>query len=113
MTGVPYIHPDYIYIPDDLVQRIEEFIDESDRVALSYLEVFGSLQGRAARSNIDNRYFPARVLKYKLKKQVLLTKDLISKDRGIDFAYELKEFIENGEVTKKDLKAISWELPIP
>jgi hypothetical protein len=102
-----YIHPDYIYIPDDLVQRIEEFIDESDRVALSYLEVFEAFKEELlARSNIGNRYFLQGFLKYKLKNKYYFTKDLISKDRGIDFAYELKEFIrKNGEVTKKDLKS--------
>ena len=101
-----YIHPDYIKMPSDLLQKIDAYIEENDRVAMSYLEVFEVFKEELLeRSSINNRYYLQGFLKYTLKDKYYFTRDLISKDKGIDFTYELREFIrERGEVSKGELK---------
>lgn len=102
-----YIHPDYIDIPSDLISKIDSYIASNDRIAMSYLEIYEYFKDElTARSSVSNRYYLQGVLRYFLGDRYYFTRDLISKDKSIDFLYELREFVrERGEVSKSELKS--------
>ncbi|SDE85803.1 DNA-directed RNA polymerase subunit alpha C-terminal domain-containing protein [Sporomusa acidovorans] len=100
-----YIHPSYIQIPDGLVQKIDDYISGSERIAISFHELFERFKEELLlSSNVSNHYFLQGILHYRLKDKYYFTRDLISKEKDAKFGAELEVFIrERGEVHKNEI----------
>lgn len=100
-----YIHPSYIKISDDLVQKIDYYITNSERTTFSFNELFETFKEELLlSSNISNRYYLQGVLNYYLKGKYYFTKNLVSKEKEADFGGEIEAFIrDRGEVHRKEI----------
>lgn len=104
-----YILPDRINIPDDLLEKISNYIKNSNKDVIMYYEIFEVFKRELLqRSNINNRYFLQGVLKYKHPNSFIYTRDTICKEsaESRSIHYEIEEFIKNanGVVTKDDIR---------
>ncbi len=99
-----YIHADFVHVPPEIIERIKNFIENSDRTAIFYKEIFGTLKNYFVGTQITNRYFLQGVIKlYNLP--YTFRKDYITKADEIDMAKEFDNFVaERGEVTIKEIK---------
>lgn len=100
-----YIHPSYIQIPDNLVQKIDDYISGSERTAISFHELFERFREELLlSSNVSNHYFLQGILHYRLKNKYYFTRDLISKEKDAKIGAEIEVFIrERGEVHKNEI----------
>lgn len=99
------IHPSYIQIPDYLVKKIDDYIFNSERIALSFHELFETFSEELLLySNIYNRFFLQGVLNYYIKDKYYFTRDFISKEKNANFKGEIEAFIKDrGEVNKVEI----------
>lgn len=100
-----YIHKSYVNIHEDLINRIDAFIENSDRVSLSFLELFNRFKEELLlNSNVNNRYYLQGILKWKLKNKYFFSRDYISKIKNIDMTNEIDEFVyQKGFVSKREI----------
>ena len=91
-----YIHPDFVHIPPEIMERVKNFIDNSERTAIYYKEIFESLKNIFADTQITNHYFLQGVIKFyknSYKLSYTLCKDYLTKVSGVDMTSEFYSFI--------------------
>lgn len=99
-----YIHPDFLHIPEEIVEHVRNFIDSSDRTAIFYKEIFESLKDVLAGTQITNHYFLQGIIKLH-GMPYILRKDYLTKTDEINMADEFNNFvIEHGVVSFKEIK---------
>ena len=99
-----YIHPDLVHVPPEVIERVKNFIDTSERTAIFYKELFESLKKFFVDTQITNHYFLQGAIKFH-NLPYTLRKDYLTKSSEIDMAKEFDSFIaERGEVSARDIK---------
>ena len=99
-----YIHTDFVNIPPEIMDRVKEFIDNSNRNAIFYKEIFTSLKKLFAGTQITNHYFLQGAIRY-YKLPYILRKDYLTKTDEINMGKEFDRFIEeHGEVSTQEIK---------
>ncbi|MBK5260964.1 MAG: hypothetical protein JJE17_00135 [Peptostreptococcaceae bacterium] len=100
-----YIHSKYIRVEMELVQAIENYVNNSKRIAISFNELFEMFKEQLmVSSNINNKYFLQGVTKYYLSNKYYITKDFISKEKGVSVYDEIEKYIlERGEIHKSKI----------
>lgn len=99
-----YIHPDFVQISPEIIDRVKNFIDSSDRTAIFYKEIFETLKAFFVDTQIANHYFLQGAIKlYNLP--YTLRKDYLTKSNEIDMRKEFDNFVaERGEVSAQEIK---------
>ena len=99
-----YIHPDFVHISPEIIERVKNFIDSSDRTAIFYKEIFETLKDFFVDTQITNHYFLQGAIKlYNLP--YTLRKDYLTKSAEIDMGKEFDNFVaERGEVSAQEIK---------
>lgn len=99
-----YIHPDFVHVPSEIIERVKNFIDASDRTAIFYKEIFETLKDFFVDTQITNHYFLQGAIKlYNLP--YTLRKDYLTKSDEIDMGKEFNNFVaERGEVSAQEIK---------
>lgn len=99
-----YIHPDFVHVPSEIIERVKNFIDASDRTAIFYKEIFEMLKDFFVDTQITNHYFLQGAIKlYNLP--YTLRKDYLTKSDEIDMGKEFDNFVaERGEVSAQEIK---------
>ena len=99
-----YIHPDFVHVSPKIMERVQNFIDSTDRTALSYKEIFETLKDFFSGTQITNHYFLQGAIKlYDLP--YTLRKDYLTKASDINMRKEFDNFIaERGEVSMQEIK---------
>ena len=102
-----YIHECYVNIPDKMIEKINDYINNSPRIAFSFLELFEIFKDELLLcSNISNRYFLQGVLKLKLGNKYRFNRDYISKSAERSIDQEIVDFIvRRGEVSKVEIRS--------
>ncbi|MBR7025510.1 MAG: hypothetical protein IKI08_05825 [Selenomonadaceae bacterium] len=99
-----YIHPDFVHISPEIIERVKNFIDKSDRTAIFYKEIFEALKNIFAGTQITNHYFLQGAIKF-YKLPYTLRKDYLTKSDEIDMGKEFDNFVaERGEVSAQEIK---------
>ena len=99
-----YIHPDFVHISPEVIERVRNFIDDSERTAIFYKEIFESLKNIFVGTQITNHYFLQGVIKF-YKLPYTLRKDYLTKANEIDMGKEFDNFVaERGEVSAQEIK---------
>lgn len=99
-----YIHPDFVHVPEEILNCVKNFIDNSDRTAIFYKEIFESLKNIFAVTQITNHYFLQGAIKFH-NLPYTLRKDYITKASEIDMGTEFDNFVaERGEVSTQEIK---------
>lgn len=88
-----YIHPYFVHVPEEIIERVENFIDSSDRTAIYYKEIFESLKNVFVGTQITNHYFLQGVIKF-YNLPYTLRKDYVTKESGEDMVSEFYSFID-------------------
>ena len=100
-----YIHPDFVNVPPEIMQRIKNFVDASDRTALFYKEIFEALKNIFIGTQITNPYFMQGAIRF-YKLPYILRKDYLTKSEDMNMGKEFELFVEeHGEVTAQEIKA--------
>lgn len=100
-----YIHPDFVHVPAEIISRVKNFIDGSERTALFYKEIFAALKNFFVGTQITNHYFLQGVIKLH-GLPYTLRKDYLTKATETDMAKEFEKFVaERGEVSAQEIKA--------
>lgn len=75
-----YIHPKYIDIPAELIEKIKNYIIDNPEETLLMVDVFHMFEGELReQSNVNNRYFLHGVLKFYYEEEFYFARDKISK----------------------------------
>lgn len=99
-----YLHPDYVKVPTEIVELIRNFIENSERTAITYKEIFETLKENFVGTQITNHYFLQGLIRL-YKFPYILRKDYVSKDPDVNITKEFDLFIKNHEtVSAQDLK---------
>ena len=99
-----YIHPDFVHISPEIMERVKNFIDNSDRTAIFYKEIFESLKNIFGGTQITNHYFLQGAIKF-YNLPYTLRKDYLTKASEIDMGKEFDSFVaERGEVSAQEIK---------
>ena len=99
-----YIHPDFVHISSNIMERVKNFIDSSDCTAIFYKEIFESLKNIFVGTQITNHYFLQGAIKF-FKLPYTLRKDYLTKASEIDMGKEFDNFVaERGEVSVQEIK---------
>lgn len=104
-----YILPSRINIPMELLERIRDYINESDRSIIMFTELFERFKNELIEnSNVTNRYFLQGVLKFYYPNDYYYTRDTLNKDNNSETSIRIaiEEFIkqERRAVSKEELK---------
>ena len=100
-----YLHPDFVNVSPDVLERVKNFVDGSERKAFFYKEIFHALKNFLVGTQITNPHFLQGVMKfhglpYKFRK------DYLTKSDEITMSTEFNRFVsERGEVTVQEIKA--------
>lgn len=101
-----YIHPDFVDIPDDLLEKIKAYIDENLKDTMVIGDIFCVFESELLeRSNITNKYFLHGVLRYYYNDEYLFSRDNLSKISGEVLSTHMlleKLLREKGEPMSKD-----------
>ncbi|MGO5064188.1 MULTISPECIES: sigma factor-like helix-turn-helix DNA-binding protein [unclassified Clostridium] len=102
-----YIHPDFLDVPLDLLDRIKDYINNHSMDSLMIVDVFGVFEKELIkRSSINNRYYLHGVLKYYYSEDLDFSRDSVmkkGKDR-LSVNQILEEFLEEqGEPVSKEI----------
>lgn len=98
-----YIHPDFVNVPQEIVDMIFNFINSSERTVLSYKEIFYSLKDKLAGTQITNQYFLQGIIKLN-KFPFILHKDYLTKNEYMNLADEFNLYVKkHGFVTAKEI----------
>ena len=99
-----YIHPDFVHVPPEIIERVKDFIDASDRTAIFYKEIFKALKNIFVGTQVTNHYFLQGLIKFKNLPYVL-RKDYLTKSDEVNMTKEFDNFIaERGEVSTSEIK---------
>lgn len=99
-----YIHPDFVNVPPEIINRVKDFIDNSNHTAIFYKEIFQSLKNIFVGTQITNHYFLQGVIKL-YKFPYILRKDYLTKSDETNMSKEFDNFVrERGTVTVKEIK---------
>lgn len=99
-----YIHPDFVNIPQEILELIKNFIDSSERQVFMYKELYELLKENFVGTPINNHYFLQGVLKY-YKFPYILKKDQLSKNGNLDLISEINLFVkERGKVSLEEIQ---------
>lgn len=99
-----YIHPDFVHIPPEIIERVKNFIDRSDHTAIFYKEIFETLKEFFVGTQITNHYFLQGAIKF-YNLPYTLRKDYLTKADEIDMGKEFDSFVaERGEVSPQEVK---------
>lgn len=95
-----YIHPSTFQIDTGLFQEIDQFIEDSPKNALSYIELFEIFKDRLAGTQISNHYFLQGAIKAYRKNidkrsQYYLFRDYVTKDSEVSTTDELDAFVRD------------------
>ena len=108
-----YIHQDFVHVPPEILERVKNFIDNSERTAIFYKEIYESLKNIFLGTQITNHYFLQGVIKF-YKLPYTLRKDYLTKSDETDMATEFDNFVkERGEVTNREIKGKFVSLGTP
>lgn len=103
-----YIHPDYIEIPNDLLNEIKDYIDNNGEDHITLIQLFSLFENKLIKmSNLHNRYFLHGAIKYYYKDEYTFTRDTISKNGKATSSNKiLEEFLKEKSVAVniKELK---------
>lgn len=95
-----YIHKDYVQVPNEIMEMISTYIEESPRLVLTYTEIFTALEDTLKGTMISNRYALQGAIKlYGCKYPS--HRDYISKEGGGNVADELNAFVRAKKVVNK------------
>ena len=99
-----YIHPDLFHLPPEVIERVKDFIANSDRTAIFYKEIFEALKDSFVGTQITNHYFLQGAIKF-YELPYTLRKDYLTKSGDIDMGKEFNSFVaERGEVSSREIK---------
>lgn len=99
-----HIHKSYVYIGEELVEKIKKYIDESRKIIVSYAELFNYFKEELKEYNINNRFNLQGLLKPELEKSYIMGKDYVSKKEGWTIDKEIERFVlSKGRVTKQEI----------
>ena len=99
-----YIHPDFVNILPEIMERVKKFVDNSDRTAIFYKEIFESLKSLFANTQITNHYFLQGAMKF-YKLPYTLRKDYLTKVDEMNMGKEFEQFVrDRGEVSAQEIK---------
>gem|GEM_PF-3174314 len=90
----------------DIVKKIDKFIDSSDRISLSFHEIFEVYKEELITSyGVNNRFHMQGILKYYLKSSYFFSRDGIAKDNKSGIVSEITEAVKvNGQITTAELR---------
>ena len=95
-----YIHPDFLQIDEEVLDAINNYVKKSNRLLLSYGEVFEALKEVFEGTQITNRFLLQGALKkYGCKYET--GRDFIRKKHAISFVDELESFVEERGIVHK------------
>ena len=78
-----YIAPGKVFIDEDILAQIKDFIDESKQKDIFYSELFAEFEGLLMMmTNIDNHQFLHGVLRYYFPADYSYSRDFLSKESG-------------------------------
>ena len=99
-----YIHPDFVRVPPEIIDRVKNFVDASERIAIPYKEIFEALKNFFVGTQITNHYFLQGAIKLH-NLPYTLRKDYLTKSDEIDMGKEFDRFIaEHGEISARELR---------
>lgn len=99
-----YIHPDFVHISPEVMERVKNFIDNSERTAIYYKAIFESLKNIFVGTQIMNHYFLQGVIKF-YKLPYTLCKDYLTKVSGVDMVSEFYNFVaKHPEFSLQEIK---------
>lgn len=99
-----YIHPDFVHVSPEIIERVKNFIDNSERTAIFYKEIFETLKDFFVGTQITNRYFLQGAIKFH-NLPYTLRKDYLTKSDEVDMGTEFDNFVaERGEVSTQEVK---------
>jgi len=104
-----YILPSKVNVPMELLEKIRDYIDKSDRNVIMFAELFERFKNELIeKSNVTNRYFLQGVLKYYYPNDYYYTRDTLNKDSNSEASIRIaiEEFVkqEGRVVSKGELK---------
>lgn len=95
-----YIHPDFLQIDEEVLDAVNNYVKESNRLLLPYGEVFEALKEVFEGTQITNRFLLQGALKkYGCKYET--GKDFIRKKHAVSFVDELESFVEERGIVHK------------
>ena len=99
-----YIHPDLVHVSPEIMERVKNFIDGSERMAIFYKEIFETLKDFFIGTQITNHYLLQGAIKF-YNLPYILRKDYLTKSDEIDMGKEFDSFVaERGEVSAQEIK---------
>lgn len=99
-----YLHPDFVHVPREIIDRVKDFIEASERTAISYKEIYQSLKSIFVGTQITNHYFLQGAIRF-YRLPYILRKDYLTKIDEITIATEFNKFVaERGVVSLQEIK---------
>lgn len=99
-----YIHPDFVHVPPEIIEHVKNFIDSSDRTAITYKEIFETLKDFFVGTQVTNHYFLQGLIKFH-NLPYTFRKDYLTKAVEINMGKEFDNFVaERGEVSTQEIK---------
>ncbi len=106
-----YILPEQIRLDEEVLNNIYQFIIDSDRNVIMFVELFERFKAELLdQTSINNRFYLQGVLRYKYENEFYFAKDMLIKDinseQGTKLSIAIESFIkEQGRiVTKNEIK---------
>lgn len=98
-----YIHPDFVHVPAEVVERVKNFIDSSERTAIFYKEIFETLKDIFVGTQITNHYWLQGVIRLH-KLPYIMRKDYLTKSDEMNMSKEFDSFVAaHGVVSKREI----------
>lgn len=102
-----YIHPEWVYIDESLLDEVKEYIDNNDQETLYINQIFSEFEEELNKVGVKNRYYLQGILKYYFSDKYNFTKDTLYKgnikhDRNYLFNKYIKD--KGRPVTKEDIE---------
>lgn len=102
-----YIHPEWVYIDENLLEEVKEYIDNNDQETLYINQIFSEFEEELNKVGVKNRYYLQGILKYYFSDKYNFTKDTLYKgnikhDRNYLFNKYIKD--KGRPVTKEDIE---------
>gem|GEM_PF-3405041 len=100
-----YIHPDYIHVPEGIIDLVNDFVEKSERDVLTFKEIFIKLKDHFVGTQITDHYILQGVMRHSNCPYAFF-KDYITKDPELNFSKEFTRFVERkGIATTAEVKA--------
>ena len=95
-----YIHPDFLQVDEEIIEKINNYIEDSTRSLLTYGEIFDALAELLEGTQITNRYYLQGALK-KYGCRFKTGRDFVRKVQNVSFVDELEAFVEDRGIVHK------------